>query len=438
MVSTRSVFVATSLMAVAAAVLAAPAPVLTLTGDWQVKVEAEGVSAAVTVDGPETIRVPEEKIGKLPLYNPAGAQYARGAKLAGVRAQECSVRHALDPESLAVRAASGGAAFVRGKDYEAELSWGCVGRLEGGAIGAETPVAVSYAYGTMRLDAVVLTADKKIALRKGVPHVSLPVEPALAAGERRLANIWVTARLPKLAEANLFPVLETAYPEPPKTSPTAAERLIPKAMAKLNAGGTLRILAWGDSVTADGFLPEPEKDRWQAQFVRRLRARYPQAKIELITEAWGGRNTDSYRKEPPGSVHNYQEKVLDARPDLIISEFVNDAGFNEAAVFERYGRIRDEFKTIGAEWIILTPHYVRPDWMGLTAEKGIDEDPRPYVKALRKFAAENSLALADASLRYGRLWRQGIPYSTLMMNNINHPNPFGMGLFADALMSLFP
>jgi hypothetical protein len=197
-------------------------------------------------------------------------------------------------------------------------------------------------------------------------------------------------------------------------------------------------LAWGDSVTADGFLPEPEKDRWQAQFVRRLKARYPQARIELITEAWGGRNTDSYRNEPPGSVHNYKEKVLDLRPDLIVSEFVNDAGLNEAGVRQRYGRIREEFAAIGAEWIILTPHYVRPDWMGLKAERDIDDDPRPYVKALRTFAAESGIALAEGSLRYGRLWRQGIPYSTLLMNNINHPDPFGMGLFADALMALFP
>ena len=157
-----------------------------------------------------------------------------------------------------------------------------------------------------------------------------------------------------------------------------------------------------------------------------------------MNEAWGGRNTDSYRNEPPGSPKNYQEKVLALKPDLIVSEFVNDAGFNEAAVVQRYGRLRDEFKAIGAEWIILTPHYVRPDWMGLTAEQGIDDDPRPYVKALRKFTVENNLALAEGSLRYGRLWRQGIPYSTLLMNNINHPNPYGMSLFADALMALFP
>jgi len=290
----------------------------------------------------------------------------------------------------------------------------------------------------MRMDAVVLTADRQIVLRRGVAHVSLPELPPLAAGERRLASIWITPRLARLTASHFFPVLETAYPEPPKPVPSVAERCLPKTMATLKAGGRLRVLAWGDSVTDAGYLPEPAKNRWQEQFVRRLRAAYPAASIELVTEAWGGRNTGSYFNEPPGSPHNYREKVLDARPDLVVSEFVNDAGLDAAGVAKHYGRIRDDLKTIGAEWIILTPHYVRPDWMGFSEERQCDEDPRPYVKALRGFAVENHLALADASLRWGRLWRQGIPYSTLLMNNINHPNPFGMSLFADALMVLFP
>jgi lysophospholipase L1-like esterase len=406
---------------------------VSLAGDWRVRVGA----ATLTVDGPEAIQVKDERLDRLPPYNPKAAQYARGAKLAGVRAQECTARHALDPESLVVSAGGGGAPLARGTDYEAELTWGCVGRLDGGAIPPNGTVYASYAYGTMRLDSIVRTADGKIELRKGSPHVANPAPPALAAGETRLANVWVTPRLARLTETNLFPVLESAYPEPPQATPSPAEALIPKTLAKLKAGGKVRILAWGDSVTNGGYVPEPGVNRWQEQFVRRLRAKYPQAQIELVTEAWGGRNTASYFAEPPGSAHNYQEKVLDAKPDLIVSEFVNDAGLDEAGVRQRYGRIRDDFRAIGAEWVILTPHYVRPDWMGLTSEKAIDDDPRPYVKALRVFAAENRLALADASLRYGRLWRQGIPYSTLMMNGINHPNPFGMGLFADALLALF-
>lgn len=411
---------------------------MTPEGDWRVRVEAAGVDASVTVEGPETRRVAGEPIPRLPPYNPKGPAYARGAKLAGVRAQECSVRHALDPASLVLKDRAGAVTFVRGRDYEAELTWGCVGRLEGGAIGPDTPVTADYAYGTMRLDAVVLTAERKIVLRKGAPHVSLPRPPDCAPGELRLANIWVTPRLQKLGEAQLFPVLEQAFPVPSGPAPEEAERRLPKTLAKLRAGGTVRILAWGDSVTDGGYLPDRERDRWQEQFARRLRERFPQAKIELATEAWPGRNTASYRAEPPGSPHNYKEKVLDARPDLIVSEFVNDAGLDEEGVRRHYGRIRDEFRQIGAEWVILTPHYVRPDWMGLASEKGIDSDPRPYVKGLRVFAAESGIALADASLRWGRLWRQGLPYSVLLMNAINHPDPCGMGLFADALMPWFP
>ena len=96
-----------------------------------------------------------------------------------------------------------------------------------------------------------------------------------------------------------------------------------------------------------------------------------------------------------------------------------------------------DFRRIGAEWIILTPHYVRPDWMGLTRERDIDDDPRPYVAGLRQFAARHQVALADASLRWGRLWRQGIPYTTLLLNAINHPDARGMALFADSLLPLF-
>ena len=169
-----------------------------------------------------------------------------------------------------------------------------------------------------------------------------------------------------------------------------------------------------------------------------MRERFPKTDIELLTEAWGGRNTGSYLNEPPGSAHNYREKVLGAKPDLIVSEFVNDAGLNPQQVKERYGTLLADFQGIGAERIILTPHYVRPDWMGLLGEREIDEDPRAYVAGLRQFAAEHPVALADAALRYGRLWRQGIPYSTLMLNSINHPDARGMKIFADALMELFP
>jgi lysophospholipase L1-like esterase len=290
----------------------------------------------------------------------------------------------------------------------------------------------------LRIDSVVMTQEGRITVRQGEPRSAAPQPPRLGSGEQCLANIWLPGRFPKLGPEHLFPVLETAYPEPPKRSPTPAEERLPRTMNRLRQGQPLRVLAWGDSVTVGTYLTDWQHNRWQEQFVARLRERFPAAKIELVTEAWGGRNTDSYLGETPGSPHNYQAKVLGAKPDLVVSEFVNDAGLSPAQVEQRYGRLLTNFNAIGAEWIILTPHYVRPDWMGLTQQRDCDEDPRPYVRGLREFAAGRGVALADASRRYGRLWRQGIPYNTLMLNSINHPDARGMKLFADALMELFP
>lgn len=413
----------------------APADVR-LAGDWTVAVtvpKTPPVTAELKIPGPDIVSVNGEKYDRLPVFNAkTGAGWRKGVRLKGVIAAECTVEGALDPQSVVVRdgPGPGAATFKQGVDYDADLVSGSVGRLPQGAIAADQPVYIDYRYAQMRIDSIVLSADGRIVLKKGTPHTSTPEQPALAPGETRLANIFISGRLDALSNDNLFPILETAFPEPAAAGMSVAEKLLPKSMEKLRSGEPLKILAWGDSVSTF--------HRYQTMFVERLKKRFPKAKIELVTEAWGGRNSGSYLNEPPGSEHNYQEKVLARKPDLIISEFVNDAGLSEAQVDERYGKLLADFRKIGAEWIILTPHYVRPNWMGLSSQRNIDDDPRAYVKGVRRFAEKNHVAVAEGSLRYGRLWRQGIPYMTLMENNINHPNVYGHTLFADALMALFP
>ena len=416
---------------------------LSLAGDWEVRVtvsEPRARTGTLRVAPPVVVTVTAEKLDSLPLFNPNAGGWARGAQLRGVQAQETTTPFLLDAESLILRAGpqADSQLLRRSQDYEADPVWGTVGRCPGGAIKEDQPVYASYRHAQLRIDSVVLTRGGRIVLRPGEPCPAAPLPPELKLGETLLANIWLPGRLSRLGPEHLFPVLETAYPEPPKPSPTPAEKLLPRTMSKLRSGERLRVLAWGDSVTVGTYLPDWQHNRWQEQFVARLKERFPEANIELLTEAWGGRNTSSYLGEPPGSEHNYKEKVLATRPDLIVSEFVNDAGLTPEQVNERYGKLRADFQGIGAEWIILTPHYVRPDWMGLNRERDVDDDPRPYVAGLREFAARNQVALADASRRYGRLWRQGIPYSTLMLNSINHPDTRGMRIFADALMELFP
>ncbi len=429
-------YIALVSLIVAGSVIAAEPPRMEPAGAWQVKVTCGEVTAVLAVAPPDIVTVADEKYDMLSVFQ--GPVWRRGTPLLGTKAEACSVADALEPGSLTVRDAPGVAAktYLLSKDYQLEPRWGGFGRLEGGAIPADKPVYASYRYAMMRLDSVVLTPDKKLQIRKGVPHVATPRPPEMETGETRIGNVWLPGRVTQLTPGMLFPILETAYPEPQRVGLAAAERLLPKTLAKLRGGAPVRILAWGDSVTECVYLPLEQK--WQGQFAARLRERFPKAGIIMLSEGWGGRTTTAYRNEPPGSLHNYAEKVLALKPDLIVSEFINDASMNEVAVLENYGAILKDFKRIGAEWIILTPHYARPDWMGLKQETGIDQDPRPYVSGLRLFAANNGVALADASLRWGRLWRQGLPYSTLLMNNINHPDDRGMKLFVDALMEVFP
>ena len=415
-----------------------------VSGDWQIDVvcrteNGAQVKATLSVKAPEATNVTDERYATLPVYNPKAPGWTRGARLTGVRAFECTTRHALDPASVKIRSAAGADAtlFERGKDYEMDGEWGTLGRVAGGRIADQQPVVINYQYVKARLDSVVLTRAGELALRPGEPHIATPLPATLAEGDIRVGNVYISGRrLAKLDADCLFPILEAAYPEPPKPAQSAAEQLLPNALKKLRDGQRLKILAWGDSVTQGGFIAVD--DRWQAQFVKRLKERFPKADIELVTQGWGGKNTSSFLSAPPGHEHNYKEKVLGVRPDLIVSEFVNDAGLNPQQVEERYGNLLADFKAIGAEWIILTPHYVYGEWMGLSRQREIDDDPRPYVKGLRAFTEQHKIALADAALRYGRLWRQGIPYISMMTNTLNHPDARGMALFADALIALFP
>ena len=416
-----------------------------LVGPWQVRVVAPPTkpgepasTATLDIPGPTILTVVEEKHDSLPTFRPGSPGWQRGARLRALIAEECTTPDLLDPQSLVLREAPGPSArqFERGKDYGADLRWGTIGRLAGGRIGEHQSVFASYRHGLLRLDSIVQDASGRLVLRQGQPRAAAPQPAPLEAGDRRLVNVWVAGRLERLTPDHLFPILEQEFPEGPKASPAPAETFLPKTLAKLRAGQAVRMLAWGDSVTVGTWLAEAQ--RWQYQFAARLKSRFPRSQIEVITEAWGGRNTASYLAEPPGSPHNYREKVLGVKPDLVVSEFVNDAGLDPQQVEERYSKLLADFQALGAEWIILTPHYVRPDWMGLSREREIDQDPRPYVAGLRQFAARHGVALADAAARYGRLWRQGIPYSTLMVNSINHPDARGMKIFADSLMALFP
>jgi lysophospholipase L1-like esterase len=421
---------------------------LRVEGDWSVQVGPGSIirngtrikvskKETLQVSPPNRVEVRDERIAPLPVFNPGAGGWRKGARLNHLITVECSATGLLYPETVRVKAASGeGPCFVRGSDYDMDDLWGTVGRLEKGGIGEAQPVFIDYDYSLSRLDSVVADLHGKVRIVDGTPGIALVMPPVLEKGEVALGNIWVPGRTEKITDENLLPIMED-HPKTRRVDLAKVESQLPKTLGKLRAGKPVRIVAWGDSVTDGGGVENHPEERYQALFARMLGEQFPNAKVDLLTAAWGGSSSRHYLEAPAGGPKDFVRDVLDPKPDLVTIEFVNDAYLTEEETQTHYAMILDRLQGNGSEVILITPHLVRPDWMGITSLK-LEEDPRPYVKGLKRFASEQNVALADAGQAWVNLWKQGIPYVTLEANSINHPDARGHRIFADALMELFP
>jgi lysophospholipase L1-like esterase len=422
-----------------------PAFPVRLAGDWRVEVEA-GTWGAVTlaqaaafdIAPPQRVAVRNERQASLPVYNPSAGGWTRGAKPRGIQTEECTTPGKLYPETLRVKAGQEDNAitFTEGKDYLLEPSWGTFGRIEGGAIGENQEVYIDYDYEPDRLDTIAINAAGEAHLFEGTPALGVVLPAKEKEGFTPVARVYVPGRITKLVEDNLYP-LYFDTPDETRQTPSTAEQLLPITMTKLRSGEPLTLVTFGDSVTCGGGVGSEQTQWWQGQFTARLKERYPASQVTWKNAGWGGASSKSYMASPRGSEHDYIRDVLEPEPDLVIIEFVNDAGLDEQAVADHYDKILADLRGVGAEVILMTPHLIRPDWMGLGTTK-VQEDPRAYVRGLKAFGKANQVSVADASALYCDLWRRGLPYMTLMANSINHPDVRGHALFADALMALFP
>lgn len=130
------------------------------------------------------------------------------------------------------------------------------------------------------------------------------------------------------------------------------------------------------------------------------------------------------------------DRVIAQKPDLVTIEFVNDSGWDKPTFDLLYGEMLKRLRDIGAEIILITPHYANFD-AARTSASFREPESRPYVAYLYEFAAANQLAVADASSRWAHLWKEGIPYVTLLDNTVNHPDDRGHRIFAEELMKCF-
>ncbi|MBN1342123.1 MAG: hypothetical protein JXQ73_05560 [Phycisphaerae bacterium] len=332
----------------------------------------------------------------------------------------------LQPGTLRIHSSAkdGAVTYEKDKDYFLDEFWGALSRLPNGRIKPNEQVAISYVYGMRRVDRIEVLPDGKVQLRRGEPKVDCPLMPPATPGAMTLATIYRPCHAKEVLAPHVYVLNETKAAE----RPTPSTEPVARTLAKLRAGKPVTIVCWGDSVTVGGDASTADK-RYVDRFAATLKKRFPESKINVINAGIGGTSTG-------GRLKDYPKEVLAHKPDLITVEFVNDMGMPVERLLTNWRSAIEQARKIGAEFVIITPHYVMPSWMGKEYSRGPEN--RANCKALRKLAAEDKVGLADAALRWELLEYEGIPYEILLMNGINHPDDRGHLLFVEELVRLFP
>ncbi len=329
---------------------------------------------------------------------------------------------AIAPETVKVHSeAGGGTVYTEGKDYFLDHDWGGLCRLTTGGIPEKTKVFFDYSVYLQRVDAVQVSKDGKVSIKKGESAQVCPEIPEADKDCTILANIYVPSRTAAITADNVYPLPDkklewkdfikvSGREYLSKTRKTLTDRIYP-----------ITVVCWGDSVTAGGSASTPEKS-YVGLFKRWLKAQYPDIDSTVLNSGIGGSNTDSRRD-------GFDKEVLSCHPDLITVEFVNDAGMSPEKIKNNWDEFiaRARAKYPGVEFILITPHHVMPEWMG---------NFKNSIPAMRQAAKDNHVALADTANIWENLRTLGIPYQILEANGINHPNDLGHLFFVASLATL--
>ena len=228
------------------------------------------------------------------------------------------------------------------------------------------------------------------------------------------------SKFPGFGNAPYFAYVDYWYvPTAPWPSQPPQTRFLSSTLAKLEAGKTVKIVAFGDSITAGGDASKPELVFWRL-WAQDLVRNHPRASISTVNGATGGDTTVQ-------GLERLQAKVLDQKPDLVLIGFgMNDHNVGGVPIpqFEQnlkqmIARVRNE---AGAEVILFSTFPPNPKW-AFGSHHMAD-----YALATGRVAQETGCAYADVFNNWQTVAARKKP-EDLLGNNINHPNDFGHWIY---------
>lgn len=197
---------------------------------------------------------------------------------------------------------------------------------------------------------------------------------------------------------------------------------------KLEAGGPFRIASYGDSITAGGEASE-EQFRFQQRYAQYLRTRFPKAEItvqDVSISGYSSRQGIDWFDKYLGTVEN---------PDLVLVGFgMNDhnLGMPEPEQFrlqlvELVNLIRTRKPT--ASVILFSAFPPNDSWHHSTHRMQL------FAQATKQAATEAKCAYVDVFSTWEMVLKRK-DQSSLLGNNINHPNDFGHWLYEEAFEAM--
>ena len=210
------------------------------------------------------------------------------------------------------------------------------------------------------------------------------------------------------------------------TSPVDYKDRLQKTGEKLRTGKPLKIIAFGDSITAGGEASQPSL-QFPERYGAYLREKFPNAKVVVENGATGG---DTTRE----GLARLKDKVLTRSPDLVLVAFgMNDHNIGSVPIPEFKANLKQMIARIrqdtAADVILLSAFPPNPKWH--FGSHQMDK----YAAATKEVADAEKTAYADVYGVWERVLKRKDPPS-LLGNNINHPNDFGHWLYSQALEAI--
>ncbi len=213
----------------------------------------------------------------------------------------------------------------------------------------------------------------------------------------------------------------------PWAEPNDQSQYLKGVRAKLEAGGRFRIASYGDSITAGGEASRPEF-RFQNRFAQYLQARFPKAAVEVQDASISGYAS----RQGVDWFDDYLGKV--EAPDLVLVGFgMNDHNIGTAEPETMKSNLVTIVRLIrerkGAETVLFSAFPPNDRWHYGTHRMA------QFALATRQAAAEAQCAYVDVHSTWEMVLRRK-DQSSLLGNNINHPNDFGHWLYEQAFEAM--